>query len=157
MEKLKIGGIIQNLDLAHVGVLSAPDHPGVAGKILGVLGSEGINIQFIVHSIDLTGRGNIVFCIERNDLDRTLRILERIQPEGSYEKVTHHAPVGIISIFGPHFREKPAIAGTMFAALGGMGINILAISTSISTLSCVIDEALLPDAVKAICEAFELP
>jgi aspartokinase len=157
MEKIKIGGIIQNLDLAHVGVLSAPDHPGVAGKILGVLGSEGINIQFIVHSIDLTGRGNIVFCIERNDLDRTLRILERIQPEGSYEKVTHHAPVGIISIFGPHFREKPAIAGTMFAALGGMGINILAISTSISTLSCVIDEALLPDAVKAICEAFELP
>jgi aspartate kinase len=157
MKKIKIGGIIQNLDLAHVGVHAAPDHPGVAGKILGALGSEGINIQFIVHSVDLFGRGNIVFCIDRNDLDRTLRILERIQPEGSYEKVTHHAPVGIISIFGPHFREKPAIAGTMFATLGDMGINILAISTSISTLSCVIDEALLPDAVKAICQAFELP
>jgi aspartate kinase len=157
MKKIKIGGIIQNLDLAHVGVHAAPDHPGVAGKILGALGSEGVNIQFIVHSVDLFGRGNIVFCIDRNDLDRTLRILERIQPEGSYEKVTHHAPVGIISIFGPHFREKPAIAGTMFAALGDMGINILAISTSISTLSCVIDEALLPDAVKAICQAFELP
>jgi aspartate kinase len=157
MKKIKIGGIIQNQDLAQVGVLSAPDHPGVAGKILGTLGSEGINIQFIVHSVDLTGRGNIVFCIDRKDLERTLRILDRIQSEGSYEKVTHHTPVGIISIFGPHFREKPAIAGTMFAALGDMGINILAISTSISTLSCVIDEALLPDAVKAICEAFELP
>jgi aspartokinase len=157
MKKIKIGGIIQNLDLAHVGVLSAPDHPGVAGKIMGALGSEGINIQFIVHSVDLTGRGNIVFCVERRDLHRTLQILERTQPEGSYEKVTHHAPVAIISIFGPHFREKPAIAGTMFAALGDMGINIMAISTSISTLSCVIDEALLPDAVKAICETFELP
>jgi hypothetical protein len=33
----------------------------------------------------------------------------------------------------------------------------LAISTSISTLSCVIDEALLPDAVRAISDAFELP
>jgi aspartate kinase len=157
MKKIKIGGIIQNLDLAQVGVLSAPDHPGIAGKILGALGKEGINVQFIVNTVDLIGRGNIVFCIDRKDLARTLQILERMQPDGSYEKVTHHSPVGIISIFGPHFREKPAIAGTMFAALGGMGINILAISTSISTLSCVIDEALLPDAVKAICEVFELP
>jgi aspartate kinase len=140
-----------------VGVLSTPDHPGIAGKILGTLGNEGINIQFIVHSAGLKGRGNIVFCVDRKDLESTLQILARIQPEGSYEKVTHHAPVGIISIFGPHFREKPAIAGTMFAALGDRGINILAISTSISTLSCVIDEGILPDAVKAICDAFELP
>jgi aspartokinase len=45
----------------------------------------------------------------------------------------------------------------MFSALGDAGINILAISTSISTLSCVIEEKLLPQAVKAISEAFELP
>ena len=157
MKKIKIGGIIQNLDLAQVGVLSAPDQPGVAGKVLGALGKEGINVQLIVHSLDLSGRGNIAFCIDRKDLNQTLRVLDRIQGEGSYEKVTHHAPVGILSIFGPHFREKPAIAGTMFAALGDLGINILAISTSISTLSCVIDEALLPDAVRAICDVFELP
>jgi aspartokinase len=36
----------------------------------------------------------------------------------TYEKVTYHSPVAIVSVFGPHFREKPAIAGTMFAALG---------------------------------------
>jgi hypothetical protein len=33
----------------------------------------------------------------------------------------------------------------------------LAISTSISSLSCVIEEDLLPLAVNAISEAFELP
>ncbi len=157
MKKIKIGGIIQNLDLAEVGILSAPDQPGVAGRILGALGKDGINLQFIVHTADLAGRANIVFCIDRKDLARTIQTLERIQPDGGFEKITHHSPVGIISIFGPHFREKPDIAGTMFAALGDMGINILAISTSISTLSCVIEEALLPDAVKAICEVFELP
>jgi len=157
MGKIKIGGIIQTLDLAQVAVLSALDHPGVAGRVLGALGREQINVQFIVHTSDLTGRGNIVFCIDRKDLPGTLQILDQIRGEGTCEKVTHHAPVGIISIFGPHFREKPAIAGTMFSALGDMGINILAISTSISTLSCVIDEGLLPDAVKAICQVFDLP
>lgn len=156
-KRTKIGGIIQSKDLSQVGILAAPDQPGIAGKILGALGEASINIQFIVQSIDLTGLGNIVFCVDRKDLDETLRILNRIQASVAFKKVIHRSPVGIISIFGPHFREKPAIAGTMFGALGRSGINILAISTSISTLSCVIEENLLPEAVKAISEAFELP
>ena len=157
MRKIKIGGIIQSNQLAQVGVMSAPDQADLPGRILGALGKEGINIQFVVQSIDLSGRGNIVFCVDRKDLEGTLGVLNQVQTSMGYEKIIHHSPVAIISIFGPHFREKPAIAGTMFTALGESGINILAISTSISTLSCVIDEALLSEAVKAISEAFELP
>jgi aspartate kinase len=157
MKKVKIGGIIQSKQLAQVGVMSAPDQPGLAGKVLAALGREGINIQFIVQAVDLSERGNIIFCIDQKDLEETLKILQRVQSFLGYEKVVHHSPVAIISIFGPHFREKPAIAGIMFGSLGDSGINILAISTSISTLSCVIEEALLPEAVKAISEAFELP
>jgi aspartokinase len=155
--KVKIGGIIQSKQLAQVGVMSIPDQPGFAGKIFGALGNEGINIQFIVQSVDRCGRGNTIFCIERKDLEETIKVLTRLQTFVGSERIIHHSPVGIISIFGPHFREKPSIAGTMFTALGNAGINILAISTSISTLSCVIDEALLPDAVRAISDAFELP
>jgi len=157
MSKIKIGGIIQNKQLAQVGVLSIPDRPGLGGYILGALGKEGINIQFLVQTVDLSGRGSIHFCIDLKDLERTLQVLDRVQPFAGQERVTHHSPVGIISVFGPHFREKPSIAGTMFKALGDARINILAISTSISSLSCVIDEALLPEAVQAISEAFELP
>jgi aspartate kinase len=157
MKKIKIGGIIQSKQLAQVGVMSTPDQPGLAGKILGALGSEGINIQFIVQLVDLSARGSMIFCIDQKDLEQTLKVLKKVQPLVGFEKVIHQSPVAIISIFGPHFREKPAIGGAMFAALGGSGINILSISTSISTLSCVIEEALLPEAVKAISEAFELP
>jgi aspartokinase len=157
MGKVKIGGIIQSKELVQVRVMSIPNEPGFAGKIFCALGKEGINIQFIVQTVDLQGRGNATFCIHQGDLPDTLRVLNRIQPFIGSEKVVHHSPVGIISIFGPHFREKPSIAGTMFSALGDARINILAISTSISTLSCVIDEKLLPQAVQAISEAFEPP
>jgi aspartokinase len=157
MGKVKIGGIIQSRELAQVGVMSMPNQPGLAGKIFCALGKEGINIQFIVQTVDLHGRGNAIFCINQRDLQETAKVLKRIQPFVGSEKVVYHSPVGIISIFGPHFREKPSIAGTMFSALGDAGINILAISTSISTLSCVIEERLLPQAVQAISEAFELP
>jgi aspartokinase len=157
MGKVKIGGIIQSKQLAQVGVMSIPDRPGFAGEIFAALGREGINIQFIVESVDQDGRGNTVFCVDRKDLGETISVLNRLQPYAGLGRVTQHSPVGIISIFGPHFREKPSIAGTMFTALGDAGINILAISTSISTLSCVIEEALLPQAVQAISEAFDLP
>jgi aspartate kinase len=157
MGKVKIGGIIQSKQLAQVGVISILDRPGFAEKIFAALGKEGINIQFIVQSVDLDGRGNTAFCVDRKDLEETIKVLNRLQTFVGIGKVIHHSPVGIISIFGPHFREKPSIAGTMFTALGDAGINILAISTSISTLSCVIEEALLPQAVQAISEAFELP
>ena len=157
MGKVKIGGIIQSKELAQVGIMSMPNQPGLAGKIFCALGKEGINIQFITQTVDLRGRGNTIFCISQKDLQEAVKVLNRIQPIVGSEKMVCHSPVGIISIFGPHFREKPSIAGTMFSALGDAGINILAISTSISTLSCVIEEKLLPQAVQAISEAFELP
>jgi aspartokinase len=65
--------------------------------------------------------------------------------------------VAVLSIFGPDFRERPGIAGTMFSALGSRDVNILAISTSISTLSCVIDADRLGEAVSAMRETFDLP
>ena len=157
MGKIKIGGIIQSKELVQVGVMSIPSQPGLEGKIFRALGKEGINIQFIVQTVDVHGRGNATFCINQGDLQETLKVLNRVQPFVGSEKVVYHSPVAIISIFGPHFREKPSIAGTMFSALGDAGINILAISTSISTLSCVIEQKLLSQAVQVISEAFEPP
>jgi aspartokinase len=45
----------------------------------------------------------------------------------------------------------------MFDALANRDINILAISTSISTISCVIEAKNLAEAAEAIRDAFELP
>jgi aspartokinase len=71
--------------------------------------------------------------------------------------VTFVPSVATISIFGPDFRERPAIAGLMFRALASKGINILAISTSISTVSCVIDADHLTEAIASLTETFDLP
>ena len=65
--------------------------------------------------------------------------------------------VAIVSIFGPDFRERPGIAGTMFHALAERGVNILAVSTSISTVSCVIESDPLESALVALRETFDLP
>ncbi len=155
--RVKIGGIIQRRNLAKIGVMSIPDRPGVAGALLNALGERGINVSFIVHNIDLNSLDNIVICVAREDLTEALEALHSVEETVGAKEIVYDHEVGIVSIFGPHFGERPGIAGVMFSALASVGINILAISTSISTASCLVDASDMDDAIEALHETFELP
>jgi aspartate kinase len=157
MEKIRIGGIMQNAHLSLLNVSAVPDRPGIASAILGGLGEQRVNVQFIVQAIDESQRDQIAVCVDRDDLPTALDILVRVAPELDAGKVVSHPEAAIVSIFGPDFRERPGIAGTMFEALADEGINILAISTSISTVSCVIDSEHLEAALNALRATFDLP
>ena len=157
MAKIKIGGIMQTTGLAKVGVMSIPDQPGIAGKIMSAMGERGINVQFIVQLIDIHDCSHVVFCIAEDELERAQDILEGLRQDVGGEQVIQRPNVAIISIFGPDFRERPGIASEMFSALGGKGVNILAISTSISSLSCIIDSSQVEAAEQALQEAFDEP
>jgi aspartate kinase len=152
---VRIGGIIQKRDLAKIGVMSIPDRPGVAGAIFGALGARGVNCPLIVHTIDLNALDNLVLCVAQGQLALALDALEAVKEEVGEMDVVYDREVGIVSIFGPHFGDRPGIAGAMFSALASAEINILAISTSISSLSCVLDAGDMDDAVRVLKEAFE--
>jgi aspartate kinase len=155
--KFKIGGIIQKRNLAKIGILSIPDRPGVAGMIFSALGTKGISCPFIVHNIDLNDLDNIVLCVPRNCLPAALEVLEMIKKTVGAKEVIYDQEVGVVSVFGPHFGERAGVAGVMFSALASVGINILAISTSISSLSCLINASEMDSAIQALQGAFEQP
>lgn len=156
-QKIKIGGIIQKRKLAQIGVMSIPDRPGVAGALFSALGKRNIAIPFIVHNIDLNDQDNIVICVPQEDLTSALEALHSVKETVGAKEIVHDREVGVISMFGPHFGERPGIAGAMFSALASVGINILAISTSISSISCLIDVDDMDEAVQVLEETFELP
>ena len=156
-KKTQIGGIMHSDGLAMIGVLAMPSRPGLAGTILSVMGSKSINVQFIVQLVDKDGKDHVVFCVERKDLETALDLLADTKQEVSAQEIIQDTTVGLVSIFGPDFRQRPGIAGEMFAALGQAGINIQAISTSISTISCVIQAIQVPEAVKTLQDTFEMP
>jgi len=156
-KKTQIGGIMHSDGLAMIGLLAMPSRPGTAGQILSAMGDHHINVQFIVQTVDRGGNDHVVFCVDRKDLDEALGLLTGIQTDVSAQEIVRDASVGLVSIFGPDFRQRPGVAGEMFAALGQAGINIQAISTSISTISCVIAADRVPDAVRALHDTFEMP
>ncbi len=137
--------------------MSAPDRPGIVAAIFRTLGQESLNAQFIVQSIDLNNDAHVQFCVSGEDCPRVLAALQPVARDLGARKVMTSGPVALISVFGPDFRERPGIAGLAFGALAEAGVNILAVSTSISTVSCVIADGDYEVALRAWQEVFALP
>lgn len=156
MEDTKVANIIQQKDLALIGVMAIPDRPGIAAAIFEALGARGISAQFIVQCIDVSSRSHVALCVASKDLATALGVLERVKTRIGAEALIHIPRVGVVITYGPEFREQPGVAGKVGSALASAGINILAISTSFSTVSCVVAGDRLADAVKALKEAFDL-
>ena len=156
-DKIKAGGIIRNEHLAKIGVMAAPDRCGLACDVLRVLGENNINVEFIVQCTDQSDNSHIVFCVREDQLEDALAALQPVKGKVKAEDIVHQKNVALVSVFGPDFRERPAIGAAVFDSMASGGINIMAISTSISTVSCLIDGTRVDDAVVALREHFELP
>ena len=156
-DKIKAGGIIRNQNLARIGVMCAPDRPGLASVVLRALSEKNVNVEFIVQCVDLTDHSHIILCVKDEDMDTSVAALEPVRVQVGADAVIGRRGMAVISVFGPDFRERPAIAAGFFETMAKVGINIQAISTSISTVSCLIDGTRSDDAVVALREYFELP
>ena len=157
MEKIKIGGIMQSDGRALVKIMSVPDHVSVAGTVLGAMGDNRINIELLVESFDLDDCGNFSLVIDQKDLDPALALLEEIKPTIDARAISYTPDVAVITVFGPHLREKPKVHGAMFSSIASVGISSLAISTSISSVSCVVEGQHLHMAVGALEASFDTP
>jgi len=155
--KIKVGGIMAATGLATVSILALPDRPDVPGTILHAMGGRNINIEFVVHNVDIEGNGNMTFCIDQKNLEVAIEVLEEVKPLIEAKGISYHPNVATISVFGPHFRERPMISGLMFNAIGTAGISVMAISTSISSCSCVIEADQIESALRVLHETFEAP
>jgi aspartate kinase len=157
MDKLQIGGIMQSDGRALVKILSVPDHASVVGILLEAMAREGINIELLAQSFDLDDYGNIALVIDQKDLDRALERIEEIKPTLDAKVISYTPDVAVITVFGHHLREKPHIHGRMFSSMASVGVGSLAISTSISSVSCVIRGEDTETVLRALSDTFQIP
>ncbi|MEW5913441.1 MAG: ACT domain-containing protein [Thermodesulfobacteriota bacterium] len=157
MEKIKVGGLMQSDGRALLRVLSATNLMDAPGIILAALAGRGINVELLVEAVDLEDAANFSLVVAQKDLELALVALEGLKAEVEARGITYLPDVSVLSIFGPHLREKPKIPGIMFTSLASAGVAVLAISTSISSISCVVEGRQLGQALEVLCERFDLP
>jgi aspartate kinase len=140
---------------ARVTLTGVRDEPGVAGRIFTALAEAGINVDVIIQNepVGDDALADLSFTVDRSDLTGatdTVGALDLSQGVRTEERI------GKVSIVGAGMRSHPGVAAKVFEVLGGKEINIEMISTSPIKISCVISADRVPDAVRALHEAFEL-
>ncbi|MBD3161517.1 MAG: ACT domain-containing protein [Candidatus Eisenbacteria bacterium] len=146
-----------NRNVTKITLEGVPDRPGIAAEIFGTLGNQGYNIELVVSTGGEGGRADISFGVSRTEEEAVLRALETIRDEVGARALHANSNVALVSIVGQHLSTEPGIAGRMFTALSKTGINIEIISTSMSSVTCLIEEARTEEALGALREEFGLP
>ncbi len=153
----KATGILEFRGLAEIGLIAMPDRPGLASTVLTRLSDRQINTPFVVELTEPGGTSHIALCVRERDLDLALGVLGELARELHAERVVERRGVAVAAVHGPHFRERPGCGAAACAAIAQQGVNILAISTSLSSIACMVDDADLAATVRSLQTTFELP
>ncbi len=157
MKREPIGGMIVEEGLTYVQIFQLPDEPDWGGMALEEFCFYGMSINFISENRDSHGKANLSLTLRVKDEDAFQNALGAVETLHENIQIETQTPVCLITIYGPHFRERCGLAATAFRAMGLKGINILGISTSISSISTVVAGTDLELARLALDEVFELP
>jgi len=143
-------------DEARVTLTGIRDEPGVAGEIFTTLAEAGINVDVIIQNepVGDDELADLSFTVDRAELTAATDAIAALGEVS--QGVRTDERIGKVSIIGAGMRSHPGVAARVFEVLGGEGINIEMISTSPIKISCVISADRVPDAVKALHQAFDL-
>ena len=156
MEQPLVSGLAYTRDTAKLTLLSVPDKPGMASKILGPIGAAAIEVDMIVQNIGADGSADVTFTVRRADYERALELLADVRTELGARAIEGDDRIAKVSAVGVGMRSHAGVATRMFDALAAENINIQMISTSEIKISVVVAERYLELAVRCIHDAFEL-
>jgi len=156
MEEVLVSGIAYDKDQCRFTLRDVVDRPGVAAKIFTPLAGAGVLVDMIIQNTSRDGVTDMTFTASRNDLEKTLAILEKIREHLGIKEILHDLHVCKVSVIGVGMRNHSGVASKAFTALHDENINILMISTSEIKITCLIEEKYTELAVRTLHDAFEL-
>ena len=150
-----VTAVTHSADEARVTLAGVRNEPGMAGRIFTALAEANVNVDVIIQNEPVSTQhgADLSFTVGRGDLATAVTA---IKAENGAGEVLTDDQIGKVSIIGAGMRSHPGVAAKVFKVLGDEGINIEMISTSPIKISCVIAADRVPDAVRALHEAFEL-
>jgi aspartate kinase len=152
----KVRSVAFDLDVAKITVVGVPDKPGIAASIFVPLAKAGISIDTIVQNASINKITDLTFTVTRDQMTDALKVIKSVAKKIGAKDVAADAKLGKVSIVGTGMQNTPGFAARMFETLSAEGVNIELISTSEIRITCIVDEAKVKDAVRALHKAFEV-
>ena len=146
----KVSGIAQDTNVAKIMVIGVPDSPGMAKDIFEPLARANVSVDTIVQNAGIDHVTDVTFTVARTDVLKALSIIEPVAKSIGAQRVTNDTSLCKVSIVGTGMQNTPGYAARMFRALADEGINIQLITTSEIRITCIVEEARVKDAVRAL-------
>ena len=113
-------------------------------------------MELVVSTGGQEGTADISLAITRSQAHGVGEALEAIRRDVGARALHRNSEAALISLLGHGLQTEPGIAGRMFGALSRAGVNIEAISTSMSSVTCMIEDARCETAMAALRLEFTL-
>jgi aspartate kinase len=152
----KVRSVAYDLDVAKVTVVGVPDRPGIAAAIFEALAKGGISVDTIVQNASINKITDLTFTVAKSQLPAAMKVMEPIAKDIGARECLSDSKLGKISVIGTGMQNTPGYAARMFSTLSERGINIQLITTSEIRITCIIEEARVKDAVRALHRTFDL-
>ncbi len=156
MEAPLVSGIAFSRQEAQLTITNVPDEPGTAARLFGVLAAAHIESDMITQTPRADRRTDFSFTVARPEATTASELLLAqctfLQPE----RISVSTHVAKVSVVGVAMRTHPELATRLFEALAAERINLMAITSSESKLSVLIEERYLELAVRTLHTAFGL-
>lgn len=147
-----IQGVADDTNVAKVSVVGVENKPGIAHHIFQSLADKNVDVDMIVQSIRTVEdqKTDIVFTITLDDVVLAREVLDGLKAETKMEEYVINEKMAKVSIVGAGMLGEPGVAAQIFGILGEENINIEIISTSEISITCLIAEDRVKDAIRAI-------
>ncbi len=152
----KVRSIAHDLDVAKITVVGVPDRPGIAAALFEPLAKANISVDTIVQNASIENITDLTFTVAKSQLEKAMEVAAPIAKSIGARECASDSKLGKVSIIGTGMQNTPGYAARMFGALSERGINIQLITTSEIRITCIIEESMVKDAVRALHRAFKL-
>jgi aspartate kinase len=152
----RVRSVAHDLDVAKITVVGLPDQPGIAAVIFEPLAKASVSVDTIVQNASIENITDLTFTVAKSQLNRAMEVVKPIAESIGARQCVSNSRLGKVSVIGTGMQNAPGYAARMFGALSERGINIQLITTSEIRITCIIEEAKVQDAVRALHRVFEL-
>ena len=152
----RIRGIATDTNVAKITVKGVIDRPGIAASLFEPLTEADVSVDVIVQNASVEGTTDMTFTVKRTDLQHALEVVKEVARGLGSGEVISADNLAKISIVGTGMQDAPGYASRMFRTLADSGINIDMITTSEIRITCIVDEAQVAKAARALHTAFQL-
>ena len=155
LEELSITDLSLDTTQATISIQGVADTPGIAATIFEKVAQENIVVDMIIQSyLDQTDIASLSFTVNRQDVERTLAVIQAMQTEVPFQQVVSHPAVAKLSVSGIGLRSHTGVAIRMFESLAEAGLNIEMINTSEVRVNVIVDDSQGTDGLEALNKAF---